>query len=224
MKAFRMYKLAPSILAADFTQLGQQIQAVTQAGAHQIHVDVMDGRFVPSISFGLPIIQAAKRSTSLPLDVHLMIVEPDQHFQALRAAGADMLTIHVETCPHLHRNLQEIRALGCKAGVALNPHTPASALSEIMGLVDVILVMTVNPGAGGQAFLPETLPKIRQLRQMIQESGRPIDLGIDGGVNLQTGRDVLRAGGNVLIAGSAIFNHQVGIETGVKEFLGITAV
>jgi len=208
-------KIAPSILAADFAHLGEQLGACQTAD--QIHVDVMDGRFVPTISFGLPIIQAARRSTTLPLDVHLMIVEPENHLAAMVAAGADALTVHIETCPHLHRTLQTIRALGVGVGVALNPHTPAVLLGEVLHLVDSILVMTVNPGAGGQAFLPETLPKIRQLRQMCAE--RPVDIGVDGGIDPHTAPEVIAAGANVLVAGSSVFG-AAGIPAAIAALRG----
>jgi ribulose-phosphate 3-epimerase len=204
-------KIAPSILSADFTRLGEQIKEAEAAGADQIHIDVMDGRFVPPITFGLPIIEAARRATSLPLDVHLMIVEPEKHLHAMCEAGADALSIHVEATPHLHRALQEIRALGCRAGVAINPQTPAAALGEVIQLVDIFLVMTVNPGWGGQEFLRETLPKIRQLRQMANETGRDIDIGVDGGIYPHTAGDALAAGANVLIGGTSIFAAEEGI-------------
>lgn len=208
-------KLAPSILAADFRQLGEQIQAAERAEADQIHIDVMDGRFVPSISFGLPIIKAAKASTSLPLDVHLMILEPEKHLQAMREAGADSITVHYETCPHLHATLQSIRALGCRAGVAINPHTPASLLSEIINFVDIILVMTVNPGAGGQSLIPETLPKITQIRKKIDASQRSIDLSVDGGVDATTIATLSAAGADVFVAGSSVFGYAGGIAAGM---------
>jgi ribulose-phosphate 3-epimerase len=215
-KSHLALKIAPSILAADFGHLAQDLAAVGEAD--WLHVDVMDGQFVPAISFGAPIIAAAKKASPLPLDVHLMIVNPERHLAAMAAAGADMLTIHLEACPNLHRNLGEIRALGLKAGVALNPHSPAAALTEVLGLVDLILVMTVNPGAGGQAFLSETLPKIRQLRQMINDSGRPIALSVDGGITPHTAKEAIAAGADVLVAGSAIFKAEGGIAAGVAAF------
>jgi ribulose-phosphate 3-epimerase len=208
-------KIAPSILAADFTRLGEQIADAETAGADLIHIDVMDGRFVPNITMGPLVVEAARRSTRLPLDVHLMIVEPERYIEAFADAGANRITVHIEASPHLHRTLQSVHALNCAAGVALNPHTPASFLSEIMHMVDVILVMTVNPGFGGQAFLPETLPKIAQLRRMIADSGRQIDLGVDGGIDTSTGRQVVDAGANVLVAGSGIFNHQHSVREGI---------
>jgi len=204
-------KIAPSILAADFTRLGDQIKEAEDAGADLIHIDVMDGRFVPPITFGLPIIEAARRATSLPLDVHLMIVEPEKHLKAMREAGADSISVHVEATPHLHRALQEIRALGCRAGVAINPHTPAAMLSEVVHLLDMFLVMTVNPGWGGQGLLRETLPKIRQLRAMASD----IDIGVDGGIYPHTVKDVLAAGANVLVVGSAVFGAEAGISTAI---------
>jgi ribulose-phosphate 3-epimerase len=215
-------KIAPSILSADFTRLGEEIRAVEAAGADQIHIDVMDGRFVPAISFGLPIVEAARQVTTLPLDVHLMIVEPEKHLSAFAQAGADMLTVHVEACSHLHRTLQEIRGLGIKAGVALNPHTPFVMLTEIVHLVDLILVMTVNPGAGGQAFLREMLEKISVIRRMIGQ--RQIDLSVDGGIDATTARDALRAGANVLVAGSSIFKAPEGIPVAMQTIRDAGAV
>ncbi len=208
-------KIAPSILSADFTRLGEHIREAEQAGADLIHVDVMDGRFVPNLTMGPLVIEAARRSTTLPLDVHLMMVEPDHMLKAFAEAGSDVISVHVEACLHLNRTLQEIRRLGCRAGVALSPHTPAGALSEVMHLVDVILILSVNPGFGGQAFLPEVLPKTRQLRQMIAATGREIDLEIDGGVNTQTAATCVEAGVNVLIAGSAVFNSAFSVQAGI---------
>lgn len=208
-------KIAPSILAADFTRLGEHIREAEQAGADWIHIDVMDGRFVPNLTMGPLVIEAARRSTRLPLDVHLMMVEPDHMLKAFAEAGSDAISVHVEACLHLNRTLQEIRRLGCRAGVALNPHTPAGVLSEVMHLVDVILILSVNPGFGGQAFLPEVLPKTRQLRQMIAATGREIDLVIDGGVNTQTAATCVEAGVNVLVAGSAVFNSKFSVQAGM---------
>jgi ribulose-phosphate 3-epimerase len=200
-------KIAPSILAADFTRLGEQIQQAEAGGADLIHVDVMDGRFVPNITMGPLVVRAARRVTRLPLDAHLMIVEPEKHIEAFAQAGADRITVHIEASVHLHRTLMLIRSLDCQAGVALNPHTPASALSEIMHMVDQIIVMTVNPGFGGQRFIDETLPKITRLREMIAATGRAVDLELDGGINTGTIRTAVRAGADVMIAGSEIFNE-----------------
>lgn len=210
-------KLAPSILSADFARLGQQLQEAEAAGADLIHVDVMDGRFVPNITMGPLIVEAARRSTSLPLDVHLMIVEPERYVEAFAKAGAARISVHLEASPHLHRTLQWITALGCGAGVALNPHTPALLLAEVMHMLDVIIVMTVNPGFGGQAFLPETLPKIRQVREMIARSGRSIDLEVDGGINEETAHSVVEAGANVLIVGSALYSRDFSVQTGADR-------
>jgi ribulose-phosphate 3-epimerase len=206
-------KIAPSILAADFTRLGEQIREAEAAGGDQIHIDIMDGRFVPTISFGVPVVAAARRATRLPLDVHLMIVEPEHHLAAFKEAGADILTVHIEACPNLHRVLQQIRGLGLRAGVALNPHTPAILLSEILHLVDVVLVMTVNPGAGGQTFLNETLPKIKTLRGMAPN----VDISVDGGIEESTIRAAKDAGANVFVAGTSIFGAQGGIQAGVER-------
>lgn len=216
-------RIAPSILAADFTRLGEQIRDAEKAGADLIHIDVMDGRFVPNLSFGGLIVEAARRSTSLPLDVHLMIVEPDHLLADFAEAGANAISVHVEICPNLHRTLQAIKSLGCRAGVAMNPHTPASAVSEVLHLLDEIIVMSVNPGYGGQVFLPEVLPKVRQLRQMIAAGGRAIDIEIDGGINTETAAICVEAGANVLIAGSAVFNSRFTMQQGIDALMRAVA-
>jgi len=204
-------RIAPSILAADFTRLGEQIAEAQAGGADSIHVDIMDGRFVPNITMGPLVVAAARRATSLPLDVHLMIVEPERHIPAFVEAGADIISVHVETCPHLHRVVQQIRELGAKPAVVLNPHTPAVLVEEILPEVDMVLVMTVNPGFGGQQFIPLTLRKIRQVRAMITELGRPIDVQVDGGIDRQTAPLVVAHGANVLVAGTSIFGAAEGI-------------
>jgi ribulose-phosphate 3-epimerase len=208
-------RIAPSLLAADFTRLGEQVHEAELAGAELIHIDVMDGRFVPNITLGPVVVEAVRRVTKLPLDVHLMIVEPERHIEAFVNAGANSINIHLEASPNLHRTLQMMRELGCRSGVALNPHTPASALSEIMNMVDVILVMTVNPGFGGQSLLEETMPKIAQLRAMIGDTKRPIDLEADGGIDPDTVMTVAQAGANVMIAGTAIFNDTLNVQKGM---------
>ncbi len=209
-------RIAPSILSADFTRLGEQIQEAVAAGCDLIHIDVMDGQFVPNITMGPLIVQAVRRVTTLPLDVHLMIVQPERHLQAFADAGADQISVHWEASTHLHRSLQTIRGYGCRVGVAINPHIPASFLSEVLPLLDVVVVMTVNPGFGGQAFLPETLPKIRQLRAMAEAAGQPLDIEVDGGIHVETARRVVEAGANVLIAGSAIYSDRHGVEEGIR--------
>jgi ribulose-phosphate 3-epimerase len=206
-------RIAPSILSADFTRLGEQVREAEAAGAAFIHIDVMDGRFVPNITMGPLVVEAVSRVTTLPRDVHLMIVEPDHLLSDFASAGATAITVHWEACPNLHRTLQAIKQLGCRAGVALNPHTPASLLSEIMHLVDEVNVMTVNPGFGGQQFLPETLPKIRQLCHMAGD--RQLDLEVDGGINVETAAAVVEAGANVLIAGNGIFNSRHSVREGI---------
>jgi ribulose-phosphate 3-epimerase len=197
--------------------LGDQVRAADAAGADLIHIDVMDGRFVPNITMGPLVVEAVRRVTALPLDVHLMIVEPDHLLSAFAEAGASRISVHWEACPNLHRTLQAIRALGCGAGVAINPHTPAAFLSEIMPLLDVILVMTVNPGFGGQQFLRETLPKIRVLRAMIDAGGRTVDLTVDGGINAETIGAVLEAGADVLVVGSAVFSANYSVQSGMES-------
>lgn len=210
----RSIRIAPSILAADFTRLGDEVRQAAEQGADQIHIDVMDGRFVPNITMGPLVVEAVRRVTTLPLDVHLMIVEPERHLDAFAAAGASSLTVHLEASPNLHRNLQHIRGLGLRAGVAINPHTPASLLGEVIGLADIFLIMTVNPGFGGQVFLPEMLPKIAAVRQLLR--GRSADVGVDGGIEAATVPQCLKAGTNVFIAGSAIFKAEGGIAAGIK--------
>jgi ribulose-phosphate 3-epimerase len=197
--------VAPSILSADFAGLGDDVRAVERAGADWIHVDVMDGRFVPNITLGPPIVRALRRVTTLPLDVHLMIVEPERYVDAFCEAGADIVSIHAEACTHLERTLSHIRKLGKKAGVVLNPHTSEEALNYVMHTVDLVLVMSVNPGFGGQAFLPSVLPKIERIRAMI--GNHPIRLEVDGGIQAETARQVIAAGADVLVAGQAIFGQ-----------------
>jgi ribulose-phosphate 3-epimerase len=198
-------KIAPSILAADFARLGEEVRAAESAGADWIHVDVMDGRFVPNITLGPAIVKAVKRSTTVPVDVHLMILEPDRYIEDFAAAGADILSVHVEPSFHLARTLQEIRRLGKRAGVVLNPHTPPQAIEYVLDLADVVLVMSVNPGFGGQAFMPEVLPKLEALRRMIDARGLSIDLEVDGGIGVGTARQAADAGARVLVAGSAVY-------------------
>ncbi len=198
-------RIAPSILSADFAKLGEEIQAVEKAGADWIHVDVMDGRFVPNITLGPLIVEAARRSTTLPLDVHLMIEEPERYVEDFVKAGANTVGVHVETCPHLHRSLAQIREAGARACAVLNPATPASSIESVLGELDQVLVMTVNPGFGGQSFIESTLPKIAQLRRWIEERGLVVDLEVDGGMAPGTIQHAARAGADVFVAGSAVF-------------------
>src|SRR5579883_1701824 len=197
--------VAPSILSCDFGRLADEVRAVEAAGADWVHVDVMDGRFVPNITIGPLVVKAVRKATKLPVDVHLMIVEPERYLDEFAKAGADGLTVHVETCPHLHRTLQHIRGLGKRAGVVLNPSTSEDTLRYVMDSVDLILVMSVNPGFGGQSFIREVLPKVRSIREMIDRSGRSIDLEIDGGVAEDTAALATAAGARVLVAGNAVF-------------------
>jgi len=200
--------IAPSILSADFARLGEEVTAIDRAGADWVHVDVMDGRFVPNLTIGPLVVKALRGVTKLPLDVHLMIVEPERYVEAFAEAGADIITVHAEACQHLHRSIQQIRALGKRAGVSLNPHTPEEVLRYVVDQLDLVLVMSVNPGFGGQDFIPQVLPKIERLRAMIQASGKAVHLEVDGGLKPGTARQVIQAGADVLVAGSAVFGHN----------------
>lgn len=197
--------IAPSLLASNFLNLEAECTMLNESEADWFHLDVMDGRFVPNISFGIPIIEHIRRATTKPLDVHLMIEEPGKFAEAFKKAGADILTVHFEVCPNLHRNIQQIETLGMKAGVALNPHTPVHLLSDILQDIDVVLLMSVNPGFGGQKFIPHTIEKIRELKDMIAKGGFKTLIEIDGGVSLENAPDLLNAGSDVLVTGSAIF-------------------
>jgi len=204
-----MVKIAPSILASDFSKLGEEIRSMENAGADWIHIDIMDGHFVPNLTFGPPIVSMVRSVTKLPFDCHLMVENPELLFPALAAAGADRITVHPEACVHLHRTLTEIKALGMKAGVALNPHTPLSVLEYILDEIDLVLIMTINPGFGGQSFLPAMLPKLQQLRDMLVSRGRSdIYIQVDGGINADTAALVTAAGANSLVAGTYIFSNE----------------
>jgi len=198
-------RLAPSILSADFAVLGAQVAAVERGGADLIHVDVMDGHFVPNLTMGPAVVKALRRITKLPLDVHLMITDPDEYIEAFAEAGAASLIVHAEVLPHLHRTLSAIRLLKCRAGVAINPSTPPSAIQEVVGLADQVLVMSVNPGFGGQSFIPESESKIQRVREMLDRAGSRADIEVDGGVDASTVQRVVSAGATILVAGAAVF-------------------
>lgn len=211
-------KLSPSVLSADFTQLGAQIKCIDEAGADYIHLDVMDGQFVPNISFGMPIIEAVRKVTDKPLDVHLMIEEPIRYLADFKEAGADIVTVHAESCKHLHRTITKIRELDMKAGVALNPATSVNVLNYIFDDIDMVLVMSVNPGFGGQAFIPGVLDKIKRVRKIAEDKGlKNLEIEVDGGITLNNVSAVVDAGADVVVAGSAIFHGNP--EANVKEFL-----
>ncbi|WP_298300199.1 ribulose-phosphate 3-epimerase [Hydrotalea sp.] len=198
--------VAPSILAANFLQLQQDCNMLNESKADWFHLDIMDGRFVPNISFGIPVVEAIKKTTSKILDVHLMIVEPEKYIDDFKKAGADSITVHVEACPHLHRNIQQIKNAGLKAGVALNPHTPICMIENVLLDIDMVLIMSVNPGFGGQTFIPHTLHKIKELRKKLDEVAPEVLIEADGGISLKNAAAVIHSGANVLVAGSAIFH------------------
>lgn len=208
-----MALIAPSLLSANFLQLEADCQMLNQSEADWFHLDVMDGRFVPNISFGLPVIEHIRKATSKICDVHLMILEPGQYAEAFRKAGADILTVHIEACPHLHRNIQQIKSLGMKAGVAVNPHTPVSGLEDIIQDIDLVCLMSVNPGFGGQQFIPYTLQKIKSLKAMIHQKGSSALIEIDGGVTLDNAAAIIAAGADVLVAGNTVFKSADPIAT-----------
>ena len=217
--------IAPSILSADFGRLRDEVRAVADAGADWVHIDVMDGHFVPNLTFGPFVVRAVRDACTLPFDVHLMIEDPDTYAPQFRDAGADLVTLHVEATRHLHRSIQVVRATGARVGVSLNPHTPLSSIEHVLEDVDLVLLMTVNPGFGGQSFIRNVLPKIRALREIVTRRALPVDIEIDGGVNIGTVSEAAEAGANVLVAGSAVFGAKsyrdaiAAIRTGATEGL-----
>lgn len=210
-------KLAPSILSADFSRLGEQVMEVVKAGVDYIHIDVMDGHFVPNITVGVPVVAALRPLTDLPLDVHLMIEHPEQYISQFVEAGADIITVHVEACPHLHRVVQRIKDLGIRAGVALNPATPLNSIDEILTSVNLVLLMTVDPGFGGQPFIPQMLDKISRLRKTLDQRGVDVELEVDGGITAEIAPKVVDAGARVLVAGAAVFNTGESITQALRK-------
>jgi ribulose-phosphate 3-epimerase len=200
--------VAPSLLAANFLRLEDECKMINESDAEWLHLDVMDGRFVPNISFGLPVIEKVRKATNKICDVHLMILEPEKFTEEFKKAGADRLTVHVEACVHLHRNIQQIKSLGMKAGVALNPHTPVSSISEVLGELDTILIMSVNPGFGAQKFIPHSLKKIEELRKLIDSHNASALIEVDGGVTVENAQDLVNAGVDVLVAGNTVFQSK----------------
>ncbi len=216
-----MLKLAPSLLAADFKRLEEQVQTVERAGAEYLHLDVKDGAFVPSLSFGMPVIQSLRSSTGLVFDVHMMVEEPGRYIQDIKAAGADLICVHQEACIHLDRTVNQIKEAGLKAAVALNPATPVSTLENILPELDMVLIMSVNPGFGGQKFIPYALDKVRRVRAMADERGLETDIQVDGGVTAENAGALIQAGANVLVAGSAVFKGDAAAN--VRRFLDVFA-
>ena len=212
-----MIKIAPSIIASDFTRLGEQVQAAVAGGADWLHLDIMDGHFVPNITFGPLVVKAVRSVTDLTLDIHLMIEQPERYLDEFAHAGADRMTVHVETCPHLHRTVQQIKELGCRAGVTLNPATPLSVLTEILPEVDLVLVMSVNPGFGGQSYIPASTAKIARLRAMLDAIGSPAELEVDGGIHVETIAEAAQAGASVVVAGSAVFRGEASIGENIRQ-------
>ena len=212
-----MTGIVPSILSADFTRLGEQVREAEAGGGQRIQVDVMDGHFVPNITMGPMVVEAVRRCTRLPLEAHLMITNPERYIEDFAQAGADVIIVHQEVCPHLHRVIQQIRATGKMAAVALNPSTPIVLLENILSPIDMVLIMTVNPGFGGQEFIPEMLPKIARLRQVITERGLHCDIEVDGGIHEATAPLVVKAGANLLVAGSAVYNQRESVEQAIAR-------
>lgn len=216
-KTEKYVKIAPSILSADFARLGEQVAAATEAGADYIHVDVMDGHFVPNITLGPAIVKAIRPHTDLPLDVHLMIERPPDYIRQFADAGADILTVHVEACPHIHRTIQAIKEAGVKAGASVNPGTSISRLDDILSYLDLVLIMTVNPGFGGQAFIESTLEKITAMRKKLDEKRLNTELEVDGGINVNIAPKVVKAGADVLVAGAAVFSSNQPIKDAIQK-------
>lgn len=204
--------IAPSLLSANFLRLEEACDMLNNSEAEYFHLDVMDGRFVPNISFGIPVIEAIRKATKKTCDVHLMILEPEKYAEAFAKAGADILSVHIEACTHLHRNIQQIKSLGMKAGVAVNPHTPVSLLEDVLADIDLVCLMSVNPGFGGQKFIPQTFEKIKQLRRMIDEKNLSVKIEIDGGVTLENAKEIVDAGADVLVAGNTVFKADDPVE------------
>jgi ribulose-phosphate 3-epimerase len=211
-------RIAPSILTADLGHLDDEIRRVSDAKSDYVHLDVMDGRFVPNISIGLPVIESVRQSTTLPLDVHLMIVEPERYLDRFAMAGADLITVHVEACRHIHRTLQQIREIGCQVGLALNPGTPVSSIEEVAELVDVVLVMSVNPGFGGQSFIPTALSKIKRTRSLLDAVNPGALVEVDGGIKPENAHEIWEAGADILVAGSAIFSPERSVAEAIEAF------
>lgn len=218
-----MIKLAPSILSADFARLGEQIDEVARAGADYIHVDVMDGHFVPNITIGAPVVASIRPVTGLPLDVHLMIEHPERYVSQFVQAGADIITVHVEASAHLHATIRLIKELGARAGVSINPPTPLGVVEEFLPHVELVLVMSVNPGFGGQPFIPETLPRIATVRKLLDDRGLRAELEVDGGINADNAPDIVKAGADVLVAGNSIFRAQEGISEAIRRLREATS-
>ena len=218
-----MIKLAPSILSADFARLGEQIDEVVKAGADYIHIDVMDGHFVPNITIGAPVVASIRPLTGLPLDVHLMIEHPERYISQFAEAGADIITVHVEASPHLRATIRAIKKLGARAGVSINPPTPIGTVEEFLPHVDLILVMSVNPGFGGQPFIPETLPRIASIRRLLDDRKLHAELEVDGGINADNAPDIVKAGADVLVAGNSIFKAKGGIGAAMKRLRRVIA-